>query len=331
MDNEGDFISSVEGIEKVEAEELPVSRGEPLAVEKVGQEQIYELVTGDKFGWREIIYDLINTEQLDPWDINIAQLTDKYLDKIRALEEADFVVSSQVLFAASFLLRLKSEILLDKYIRELDDILFGRPEKKKYQMEKIVLAEGEVPELIPRSPIPRLKKVTLQELIESLDQAMKTEGRRIKKQIDIRRARLESEISLPKKRMNIRDSIRHIYASVLSKFKQKKDSQKLSFFDFAGADKESRISTFVPLLHLDNQKKVWLEQPSHFEDIWIWLRQVYEQHRKDTGQLEINEEWDEEHEKKIKELNSAFENPIDEAIEGELADISKDNSEGKIG
>jgi hypothetical protein len=34
----------------------------------------------------DLVYDLINTEQLDPWDINITILTDKYLVKIENLE-----------------------------------------------------------------------------------------------------------------------------------------------------------------------------------------------------------------------------------------------------
>ena len=39
----------------------------------------------------------------------------------------------------------------------------------------------EIPSLIPRSPIPRFRKVTLKELVESLNKAIKTENRRIKK------------------------------------------------------------------------------------------------------------------------------------------------------
>ncbi|GAI77431.1 unnamed protein product, partial [marine sediment metagenome] len=37
----------------------------------VKQEQVHDLLFNREIGWQEIIYDLINTEQLDPWDINI--------------------------------------------------------------------------------------------------------------------------------------------------------------------------------------------------------------------------------------------------------------------
>ena len=94
----------------------------------VKQEQIHDLLFNKELGWQEIIYDLINTEQLNPWDINIIVLTDKYLERIQGLEEEDFFISSKVLLAASLLLRIKSEILLNKYIKSIDEILL---EKKK--------------------------------------------------------------------------------------------------------------------------------------------------------------------------------------------------------
>ena len=41
------------------------------------QDQIHDLLFSRELGWQEIIYDLINTEQLDAWDIDIIILSDK--------------------------------------------------------------------------------------------------------------------------------------------------------------------------------------------------------------------------------------------------------------
>jgi chromatin segregation and condensation protein Rec8/ScpA/Scc1 (kleisin family) len=49
----------------------------------IKQDQVHDLLFNREIGWQEIIYDLINTEQLDPWDINITVLTEKYLEKIQ--------------------------------------------------------------------------------------------------------------------------------------------------------------------------------------------------------------------------------------------------------
>ncbi len=65
--------------------------------DRIGQEQFQTFVFNQDISWQEIIYDLINTEQLDPWDIDLAVLSQKYLEKIRVLEETNFIISSRVL------------------------------------------------------------------------------------------------------------------------------------------------------------------------------------------------------------------------------------------
>ena len=103
--------------------------------EKVNQEQLYDLLTGKEISWQAIVYDLINSEQLDPWDIDLIVLTKRFFEKILELEEQDFYISSKVLLAASLLLRIKSELLLNKHIKSIDDILFGKKDDKKYVLE----------------------------------------------------------------------------------------------------------------------------------------------------------------------------------------------------
>lgn len=246
----------------------------------VSQNQIHNLLFSRELGWQEIIYDLINTEQLDPWNINITILTEKYLEQIRLMEEADFFVSSKVLLAASLLLRIKSEILLNKYIKSIDEILFGKEEKKKYVMERIEL-EDEIPELVPRSPIPRFRKVTLKELMESLSKAINTENRRIKKEIINKNALRETGISLPKKRTGIKNRIKEIYEKLFQQLNKNEKLKKISFTSIVGENKENKLNSFSPLLHLENQKKIWLEQENHFDEIHIWLKETYFKHNPD--------------------------------------------------
>src|SRR3989344_91024 len=262
------------------------------------QQQVHDLLMGREISWQEIIYDLINTEQLDPWDINIVILSDGYLTKIQKIEETDFFISSQVLLAAAFLLRLKSEILLNRYIKSIDDILFWKKEEKKYVMERIELDE-EIPELIPRSPMPRFKKVTLQELISALDKAIATENRRIRKEITDKNAVREIGISLPDrgKLISVKDKIKEIYEKIFGHLnpKENPDRETVPFTEIAGMNKEERIVAFLPLLHLDNQKKIWLEQKEHFEEIHIWLKNKFDNKNPDyftnLGDL-VEENWE---------------------------------------
>lgn len=282
-------------------------------VEKISQDQLYDMLTSKEVSWQAIIYELIQTEQLDPWDIDIALLAQRYLEKIRELEEANFFISSKVLLAASLLLRIKSEILLERYIRSLDEILFGKKEEKKIIVEKIEIDENDLPELFPRTPLPRFRQVTLQELMTALNKAINTEHRRIKREIYEKQAERLAQVDIPKTRINIRDRIRQIYAKIITYFK-KKPKSKLSFTELAGKEREERIAAFLPLLHLDNQQKVWLEQEKHFDEIWIWLYELYKKQRAlDFVEEEIEEierELNDEQKKRIEKINKDFANPL---------------------
>lgn len=298
-------------------EEEQIGENKSNKGDKVGQEQIQGLLFGEKLSWQAIIYDLINTEQLDPWDIDLAVLSNKYLGKVRELEEANFFVSSKVLLAASLILRIKSEILLNNYIQSLDDILFDRQEGKSYKQERIEL-EDEIPDLVPRSPLPRFKKVSLQELMGALGKAIQTETRRIQRVVVERQREMETQAIMPKQTINLRDKIREIYSKLREVFDGREE--RLAFSELISDKKEDKTSIFVPLLHLDTQHKVLLEQEGHLEEIWIWLKSLHE--KKNAALLEVmrkeveaemekeNLELSDEERVRAEELETEFRDPL---------------------
>jgi len=241
--------------------------------EKIGQEQVHQLLFDDSLSWQGILYDLITSEQLDPWDIDLALLTSKYLEKVRELEEANFFVSSKVLLAASLLLRIKSDILLTRDLVGIDEILYGRKEEKTYTQERIELEEG-IPGLVPRTPLSRMKKVTLQELMHALGTAIKTENRRIRKEVVLRQYEKEAEAVIPRASYNLKEVIGDVYGALKKMFKDQ--SERVAFSELIERTGSSRLVSFVSLLHLDTQHKIWLEQEGHFEEIWILLKELYE-------------------------------------------------------
>ncbi|MBM3234468.1 hypothetical protein FJZ19_05240 [Candidatus Pacearchaeota archaeon] len=271
---------------------------------KIGNEHLYEMLTSNEIGWRDIIFDLVNTRQLDPWDIDLALLSQKYIEKIRELEEANFFVSSKVLLAASLILRLKSEILLNEYIRSIDEVLFGKKEEAK-KFERIEIDENELPLLYPKTPLPRMRRVSLQELMSALSKAISTENRRIKKEIIEKQMKREAEIVLPRaSRASIKDRIRKIYSKIMTIIKARKT--KISYSELAGNNKEEKIACFLPVLHLDNQQKIWLEQEKHFDEIYVWLYQHYI--KQENVKLQA-QELIEEKKAEIAE-QAGFENPL---------------------
>lgn len=325
-----------------EGPELQINAGQKTGndkaiLQKVGQEQIHSLLFGNQLSWQAIIYDLINTEQLDPWDINLVLLSNRYLEKIKELEEANLFVSSKVLFAAALLLRMKSEILLNHFIPSLDDILFGRTEKKKYEQERIELDE-EVPGLYPRSPLPRFRKVTLQELMSALGKAITTENRRIKRVILGKQQEIETAIAMPRRKINIQEKIVEIYNTLKKIFTGKEE--KVAFNEIAGADDKKRVETFIPLLYLDTQHKIFLEQEGHLEEIWVWLKYIYEDKNKEElerlkKEVEIalmeeeleEKQYDEEKEERLKKMQEARKKKLRNKIVEKAKDTVNDGEE----
>ena len=281
---------------------------------KIGNEHLYDLLTSAEVSWQSIIYDLINTGQLDPWNIDLALLAKSYLVKIKELEEANFFVSSKVLLAASLLLRIKSEILLNDYIKSIDDILFGKKEEKKVY-ERIEIDGNDLPILYPKTPMARMRKVSLEELMLALNKAMNTENRRIRKEITERQVLREAEIVLPKaSKIKLKDRIKRIYSKFLVMFKTKKG--RVAYTDLIGLDRDERIAAFLPVLHLDHQQKVWLEQENHLDEIWIWL---YSHYKKEKGVTQAKELMEEKREEIVEE--AGFENPLSgifDSIESDL-------------
>jgi segregation and condensation protein A len=256
--------------------------------DKINQGQFFDLITGEELSWQAIIYDLIKTEQLDPWDIDLGVLAGKYVDIIQQLEEADFFVSSKVLLACSLLLRLKSEILINSYIQSLDDALYGRNEGKKYELERIEIDEGELPTLVPRTPMARHRKVTLKELMGALNKAIDTENRRIKREIKGRQAEKSALVVLPQgKHVPLKVRVRTIFNIVKNHLDGGNNHMK---FSHMAESKEEKLASFVPVLHLANGGKVFLRQPTHFEEIHMTLRIHEDEAREIRDELHIFEE-----------------------------------------
>lgn len=325
-----------------ELEEASEATGNPVVVNNEetkglsrpttnGHMQVYNIVTGKDPSWQGIIYDLISSEQIDPWNVDLGLLCKGYFEKIKQLEENEFFISSKILLAASLLLRIKSEILMNKYIKDVDDLLFGKKDIEKKLFERIEIDEDEIPVLIPKSPLPRMKKVTLEELMGALDTAIKTESRRINREIEKKQTERLAYIDMPKvKRVDIKDRIKQFYAQILATFNNPKHKSKikLPYSHFTKNEREQKISCFLPMLQLSNNKRLWLEQEGHFEEIYMYLFQTFKKNfpDHDVNLIELENELKEEIEKgekklddarqkRVEKINEDFENPIGNILE----------------
>jgi len=226
------------------------------------------LFNQDEITWQSIIYDLVRTEQMDPWDVDISLLTRKYLEMIKKLKEMDFRVSGKVLLAAAILLKMKSNRLVGD-ANQLEQ-MFAEPEAAELydelEEEFQKLTRPETPVLIPRTPQPRKRKVSIYDLVGALNKALEVKQRRVLNSIP------PLDVEVPQKKRDITEIIKDIYTRIKLFFSG--GSEKLTFSRLVTSDKkEDRVYAFIPLLHLANQdqRKIDLFQQQHFGDIEITL------------------------------------------------------------
>lgn len=258
--------------------------------ERINQNQLFDLITSNELSWQSIIYDLIKTEQLNPWDIDLTILADKYIETIKLLEEENFFVSSKVLLACALILRLKSDILADDYIQELNESLYGKKEIQSIlnfsSFEEI--DEESLPILVLKTPLARHKKVTLDELMKALNHAINTENKRIKRQIKTFQTQKATSNLLPKKQVPLTIRIQKMYSVITQNILI--SGRKLVKFQEIAYEKDQKLSLFLPLLHLANDKKIYLWQPIHFQDIHISKEMHPEEELKIKEELEFVED-----------------------------------------
>jgi len=66
----------------------------------------------------DILLQLVTMGKVDPWNIDIVDITEKYIERIREMQDLDLRISARAILAASILLRMKTEALL--YTKEDD-------------------------------------------------------------------------------------------------------------------------------------------------------------------------------------------------------------------
>ena len=121
--------------------------------------------------------------------------------------------------------------------------------------------------LLPRTPQPRKRKVSIYDLVISLQKALEVRDRRVVRNMP------RGTIEIPHRKVDMGKLIGDVYGRVMSMFSQQ---SKLTFTQLLPQDatKEAKILTFMPLLHLANvdYRKLDLLQQEQFGEIEIVLR-----------------------------------------------------------
>lgn len=213
--------------------------------------------------WREFLVDLVQSEKMDPWDIDLCEVADKCIERVKNWEAMDLHIPANVILASSLLLRFKADALEWKPLEEYT-----------VEEEPVMLIQEDLPELILKPNRPRARRVTLQELMTAVESVMKS-GRRVQRIIP---SPIALNVQLPPKTMGERIS------EVFDKAKALKDADDLVLF--SELSDGHMVEHFIPMLHLVNSRKMEAWQDEVFGEIFL---KVLEDKLGDAAELAAEE------------------------------------------
>lgn len=228
----------------------------------------------------EILVQMAKTGKIDPWNIDIIDVTDKYLAHLFEIKAQNLRATSKTLLFASVLLRLKSNVLegndiLDFKEQDEDDSEIIDDEIiKEYEPPKNnVISFSEVLQRRTSVKQNRSRTVTLKELIKQLEFYEKLEKKHsIKQQQERAQKRIRSYANMTADEIVniaheefIENSIKALQTK-LEKIFNKSEKVELNELISIGM---SKISAFIALLFLTAEGKCDLEQEEFYSDLYV--------------------------------------------------------------
>ncbi len=242
----------------MEAETVP--RGEH---EEFDPHSVEALSSGD---WERTLERF--TEDMDPWNIDIVVLADRYKSYIERMERFDLEVPGRVVLAAAILLRMKAEALraseedepdeVEEEFMEFDEEMYDDPADEN---------QLRIPEAVPTPPVKKKgkRKVTLDELTDALSKAMDIKEKRGQRQ-EVRKEAEDYGIEVEEE--DITDRLESMFSTLKGFVSNGTDAVTFSTL-VEREDRQERIEQFVNLMHLETEERVRCYQEEWLGEIEI--------------------------------------------------------------
>lgn len=233
-----------EGVETVEDLNLNVSKTQDMV----------DLI--EQPAWKTILISLVKSEKMDPWNIDVRELAQKYLEKIRTLQSTDLRIPANAILASAILLKFKARALRLTSLEE-DAI-----EMRELLTEEELLG-GMMPELMPPR-FSREGKVTLDMLVESIESILEKTKSKVQKE---REGKDHQGFNFPIPKMNFEGKMREL----LGLIQQNTDETGLARFSHVMEGKSTHevIEFFLSMLFLINERKLNAWQTQLFGEIFV--------------------------------------------------------------
>lgn len=228
----------------------------------------------------EILVQMAKSGKIDPWNIDIVDVTDKYLAHLFEMKAQNLRATGKTFLFASILLRLKSNVLEGNDIFDFED-----ENQDDYELTDDEIIDNYEPptnnvisfnEVLQRRTsvkINRNRTVTLKDLIRQLEfyemlekkQSLKQAHERAKRRVrNYANLSAEDIVNLAHEEF-IENSIQAIQAK-LEKIFNKEEKVELHELVSIGM---SKVTAFIALLFLTAEGKCDLEQDEFYSDLYV--------------------------------------------------------------
>lgn len=232
-----------------------------------------------------ILVDMAKQGKIDPWHIDILDVTEKYLQRMIELKSLNLRVASRTLLFASILCRLQSNVLAglsledfkdepqDDVIYDDDGFIVEYPEDSEFIPTSNVVSFDEALQRRTSIRLNRNRVVTLKDLIKQLEfyeklekkASIKSAHERAKRHVrNYSRLTPEEIVSMAHEEyieeavLKLKDNLEQIFA--------REDKIELNELTMLGMDK---ISAYLALLFLSRDTDYELEQKEFYSDLYV--------------------------------------------------------------
>ena len=234
----------------------------------------------------EVLVEMAKQGKIDPWNIDIADIADKYMLHIAESKSNNLKLSGRALFFLAVLLKLKSNILvgLDPMqfeVREENNLEYDAGDdsgfcedlyNQDYYGDNVIPIE----DIIQRRTSVKLNRnriVTLKDLIRQLEfyeqldrkQAVKNSLERAKRRVRNYADMSADDIINIAHEEYIESSVKILHENLIKIF-EKEEKVELSTLTLLGLDK---ISAYIALLFLSAESEFDLEQEEFYSDLYV--------------------------------------------------------------
>ncbi|MFA4854996.1 MAG: segregation/condensation protein A [archaeon] len=234
---------------------------DPNTLEAVpqGQEKQYLVDLIDQPAWKSILIELVKSNKMDPWNIDVVELADLYWQKIQQLEKQDLRIPANAILASAILLKLKARSIKLSSVEEEDET-----EAKEINREELAMIEEAIPELRGQRQF-REGRISLDELVASIGEILE----KTKQKKNILRDKQLPEFRLEFNKGGAAEQVDKVF----TKIRKMADSQGLVMFSALLEENTpiAMINCFIPILFLANSGKINAWQEEWFGEIFISL------------------------------------------------------------